>query len=275
MALWCPYLRLWFHLEICPVEQLAACAKSLFVLPGADRWDSQWEWSYALADSACAPGMGSEEVVGEEQFLAQWTAQIRRRWAHQQGSQGRCSPVPAASKQPLQSLPQVSVDVTQTASCSPKPTPTLSAGTCKWVLSSPLLQLWQERSTQPGTEYAASFWSAPVLSVLQSGGKKISIFFYKAVKSTFSGENIASLPAVCCSLVQYSSNLFALGQYFCSVGTVHGSRWNLHVAWKVVLHLSCSSLRDPAVHPQQCPHRGAEGWGGTSILLLQWACLLV
>lgn len=133
MALWCPYLRLWFHLEICPVEQLAARAKSLFVLPGADRWDSQWEWSYVLADSACVPGMGSEEVVGEEQFLAQWTAQIRRRWAHQQGSQGRCSPVPAPSKQPLQSLPQVSEDVTQTASCSPKPTPTLSAGTCKWV----------------------------------------------------------------------------------------------------------------------------------------------
>lgn len=55
-------------------------------------------------------------------------------------------------------------------------------------------------------------------------GRRFQFFFYKAVKSTFSGENIASLPAVCCSLVQYSSNLFALGQYFCSVGTVHGSR---------------------------------------------------
>lgn len=26
---------------------------------------------YALANSACVPGMGSEEVVGEEQFLTQ------------------------------------------------------------------------------------------------------------------------------------------------------------------------------------------------------------
>lgn len=49
MALNCPYLRLWFHLETCLVEQLAASAKSSFVLPAAGRWDSQWEWSYVCS----------------------------------------------------------------------------------------------------------------------------------------------------------------------------------------------------------------------------------
>lgn len=48
-------------------------------------------------------------------------------------------------------------------------------------------------------------------------------FFYKAVKSSLSGKNISSLPAVCYSLVQCSSNLFALGQYHCRMGTIHGA----------------------------------------------------
>lgn len=52
------------------MEQLATNAKSSFVLLGADRRDPQWEWSYALINSAYVPGMCSVEVVGEEHLLA-------------------------------------------------------------------------------------------------------------------------------------------------------------------------------------------------------------
>lgn len=257
MALRCPYLRLWFHLETCTVERLAASAKSLFVLPAADRWDSQWEWSYALANSACVPGIGSEEVGVEEQFLAWWTAQIQRRWAHEElGSWGRCSPEPAASKQPVHSG-----GCPMSQQMYPRLPPALPNQ----------LQLSQLSSSAGVTGKVSSAWYivCRVLLVWSHGlcfvkWREVNFnFFYKAMKSSFSGKNTAILPAVGCSLVQYSSNLFGLGQYHCRMGTIHGSRWNLPLPWKVVFHLSCSSLGDPAMHPQQCPHRGqkaGEGW---------------
>lgn len=147
-----------------------------------------------------------------------------------------------------QRLPQVSADVTQTGSCSPKPTP-LSAGTCNWVLSCPLLQLWQERFPQPGYRVCRALLVCSCGLCFIKWREEDFNFFYKAMKFSFTGKNISSLPAACCSLVQYSSNLFALGKYHCRMGSIHGSRWNLHMAWKAASHLSYFFLSDPPRTP--------------------------
>lgn len=57
----------------------------------------------------------------------------------------------------LQWPSQVSIDVTQTLQPALlKQSPILSAGTCKWTLSCPVLQMWQDRLPQLDTKFEGS-----------------------------------------------------------------------------------------------------------------------
>jgi len=159
------------------VAQLATSAKSSFVFPGADSRDPWWEYGYALLNSACAPGMSSVEVVGEEHLLSAANSTDTQTVETSTPARVLGQMLPSATAlagascpgqpSPLQRLPHILVDLTWTLNPAlPKPSPALSTGTCKWVLSCAFPQLWQERLPQPDREFAGSLWSAPVLFIV-------------------------------------------------------------------------------------------------------------
>lgn len=116
------------------------------------------------ANSAYVPGMGSIDMLGEHLLAAAHSTDTEaEEAAHQQGSWGRGSQCKQPQLQELAQAAQSTAEIAQAnlsrcnpdfTSCSHKPATTFSTGTCKWVVSCPPLQLWQERFSQPDKEFA-------------------------------------------------------------------------------------------------------------------------